>query len=466
MRKRSPSLRDLSLAGLLLAGLFLLFAGTARGQAQSPTPVYVTPAVTWLQEGQVNASSLNVRTGPHVSYTAVAYLMDGERVVLVGRNRLATWAQIEMYNGYRGWVHAGYLRTPFDVGALPIVDVDLWAMTAFVTNDPVPLFAGPGMFYGVTGIAQPGETLTLNGRTDTATWIHAILPGGQSGWVSATGSFIPLTVLNNLPIISPFLDAAPANAAPYYLVYGGPGMGYAMLDRIVVGQALAIEGRTADNLWLLVRLPDGRAGWIASEILRLPVPITTVPVVTGNVAPLVVGWQTGGAATVEATATPMPTDTPTSAPTATPTATTSAEATGEATPEATATAQETAEPTATAEGDNGGGNKQPQLPTATVEGEATATPEATLEPSATPTDAVEPTATMTPAPILIYVYDAPADDATPIQAVVPGQAVMLLGRTADSQWIKVRLDDDVEGWIRASVVQVEPDVSVLPVVEP
>ena len=80
----------------LLLLLILLTALTAGGlafglrqsQAQSAQPTVAAPAI--YAEARVNVGSLNLRTGPHVSYTAVAYLMDGERVRLVGRNRAGT----------------------------------------------------------------------------------------------------------------------------------------------------------------------------------------------------------------------------------------------------------------------------------------------------------------------------------------------------------------------------------------
>ena len=88
-----------------------------KRQAQTgpaPLPAGVSAAA------RVSASSLNLRTGPHVSYTAVAYLMEGEQVQLVGRNRIGSWVQIALYNGYRGWVNASYIRPTVDIAALPL----------------------------------------------------------------------------------------------------------------------------------------------------------------------------------------------------------------------------------------------------------------------------------------------------------------------------------------------------------
>ncbi len=446
----------------------LAFIGSRRGQAQTG-PAPLPPGAS--AEGQVSASSLNLRTGPHVSYTAVAYLMEGEEVRLVGRNRTGTWVQIELYNGYRGWVNASYIRPAIDIAALPIADVALRGITAFVTNDPVPVYAGADRGFPLVGRAQPGEVLALNGRNDAATWVHVYLPDGRAGWAAVDSSFLPSASLNDLPILTPFLDGPPPDLSPFFLVYTGPGFLYEPLDSVDEGQTLGILGRTDDSRWVLVRLPSGREGWIAAEIIHIDATLANVPVITGIAPPQVVGWQnssrqssgqSGGAATAiataestgtgggkqpAATATELP-PTATVPPTATdapPTAT--AEPTTAATTAAKATVPATATP--------------PPSPTAAP----TDTPRATATTAATDTPGAIDEATPPGLPV-VYVYAAPDDDAEPILRVVPGQSVVLIGRTEDAQWIKIWLPGGQEGWVRAEALQLEIDVTVLPVVEP
>ena len=469
LRTRLPLLTVL-LTALAVGGLAF---GLRRSQAQSAQPT--TPVV--YAEARVNVSSLNLRTGPHVSYTAVAYLMDGERVKLVGRNRAGTWAQVELYNGYRGWVNARYLQPGVNIAALPVADVSLLGITAFVTDDPIPVYAGPGALYQRVGTGRPGEVLALNGRNDAASWVHVYLSNGQAGWVAADSPFLPSASLSDLPIITPFLDAPPPDLAAFYLVYTGPGFLSEPVDSVVEGQTLGIRGRSADARWVLVRLENGREGWIAAEILQMAVALENVPVIEGIAPPQVVGWQAanagqpagGAAATATATATTIA---PTLPPTYTP------------------------EPTATAAGAGGGKQPAPAINTpiatespterptraATATRAATRTPAATATVAATATSEPSPTATDAPATSaptattapgmtgdgqsVVYVYATPSDENAPILRVVPGQSVVLIGRTADSQWVQIWLPGNQQGWIRASAVQVEIDLDVLPVVEP
>ena len=96
---------------------------------------------------------------------------------------------------------------------------------------------------------------------------------------------------------------------------------------------------------------------------------------------------------------------------------------------------------------------------------ASPTPRATATAAATDTPGTSGDATP-PGLAIVYVYATPDDNAEPILRVVPGQSVVLIGRTADALWIKIWLPGGQEGWVRTEALQLEIDVTVLPVVEP
>ncbi len=450
----------LLLLGLVILALgALVVFGSRRGQAQSgPATLPQTGGV--YGEARVSASSLNLRTGPHISYTAVAYLMEGEQIQLVGRNRTGSWVKIALYNGYMGWVNARYIRPTIDIAALPIADVDLWGITAFVTNDPIPVYTGADAGFGLVGWARPGDVLALNGRDDTATWVHVHLPDGRPGWARADSSFLPSGTINDLPILTPFLDAPPPYMAPYFVVYTGPGFLYEPVDSVTEGQTLGIIGRTEDSHWVQVRLPDGREGWIAAEVIHVSASLANVPVVHGIAAPQVVGWQQSGRAATNAGPSPTATNAvPGGKVPPGPTATTEPQPTATEplpTPTATATVAATTASTAA-----------PPTTTAAAPAATATEPAATVAPSETATATPETSGEATPPGLpIVYVYATPDDSTAPILRVVPGQSVVLVGRTEDAQWVKIWLPGGQEGWIRAEALQLEMDVSVLPVVEP
>jgi uncharacterized protein YraI len=454
-------------AGYLVAGLvlsLLAFAGFRQSLAQAPLPQstpMASPAV--YGQGRVNASSLNIRSGPHVSYTAVAYLMDGEHIRLIGRNRAATWFHIELYNGYQGWVNARYVRPDISIIALPVADVPLLGTTAFVTNEPIMVYAGPGTLHIPVGIARPGNILTLTARNDTTAWLYATLPNGDAGWIPADGSFLPASSINDLPIVAPFSDA-PLNLTAYYLVYSGPGFLFEPFYRVDEGQVMGIRGRTADARWVLVQLVDGREGWLAAGIVQMAVPLELVPVIPGIAPPQAVGWQAPtGTATEESgsKAPALPTGTGTDPPGDTPTSTATVTATRADTTAATTPAPPTGTGTAPP-----GQASATIPPTPTTAATQTRTPEDTSTAAPTPTPLPEATATPTEEETGVLVYGAPSDTAVPIVIIFPGQEVVIIGRTVDSTWLKIRLPYDLEGWVKADAVSPGVDLDLIPVVTP
>lgn len=78
--------------------------------------------------GIVTVPTLNVRSGPGLTYNNSGQLNGGQQVKLLGRNSAADWLKVEWggYPGmgmptYTGWVMARYLRTSTPVYNLPVI---------------------------------------------------------------------------------------------------------------------------------------------------------------------------------------------------------------------------------------------------------------------------------------------------------------------------------------------------------
>lgn len=60
----------------------------------------------------------------------------------------------------------------------------------------------------------------------------------------------------------------------------GPGLNFPVLVTLAPSQNFVLEGRTADDTWLQVRVPDGRLGWVSNSLITTTLNLTTLPVAT------------------------------------------------------------------------------------------------------------------------------------------------------------------------------------------
>lgn len=433
----------LGIAALIAA----LNTAVSSRQARADNPV---ASFLYDPNAVVNVSSLNLRTGPDVSYTAVAYLVQGQRIKLVGRNYTATWAQVELENGYRGWVSARYLQTNVAVAGLPVTDVALPGGAARVTVPILDVRANPDAASAVVATAYAGEVLWINGRTQDAGWLSVTLPNSQSGWVNIT-SISPNVYAHDLPIrsagagqpiaaqpvyvqptatrppgpppigmrpgqeppvLQPAQEAQWPTAAPVYPLYTGPGPAFSVANTLPKGQVLTLLARTADNQWVLAQLPDGRSGWIRLADVHLSVPVTTLPLVAGD----------GSFVYPQ----PQPV---------------------------------AASPTA----DTGKGPQVTVVPTVTgISPTATALP---ALPTPTPSPSLSPTPPSGSVLPQFELRSGPGTEFPVVGTVIQGQSVVLLGRNADGTWLKIRMPDGLEGWVMAVTLQTEIPLDNLPILE-
>lgn len=77
-------------------------------------------------------------------------------------------------------------------------------------------------------------------------------------------------------------------------VRSGPGMGYSVVDRVHRNDTLDLTGRTADNIWLQVRLPlSGQEGWAAARFIEIGWgSVYDLPVVIGSCPPPATAYVT------------------------------------------------------------------------------------------------------------------------------------------------------------------------------
>ena len=279
------------------------------------------------------------------------------------------------------------------------------------------------------------------------------------------------------------------------------------------GTVLPATGRTADNLWIQVTLPDALSGWIAAEFLIPSADIATLPVVNADEASPVV---TPGAAPVGSTTVVtsgieppapytniIPND---SSPAIIVTVPDGVNARISPDLEAdveTIVPQGAVLPAAGRSTD--GQWVQVQLPTGvlawifrdTVDATPavgalpavggptpepillptpTPSPVTVVEPTAAPTVAAtaEPAATTEPAsttvgaeviPFFLPVYSGPSAQSETVARSPRGADFVVIGQNADGSWVQVTTADGITGWVIAGNVRITGDLTSVPVVE-
>lgn len=243
---------------------------------------------------------------------------------------------------YRAWVGIDpYGNTPIGVGAPPPETI-MWSAPTMTYDDWTQLSVqavAQADHVAVYTRGQPEFAVKHNDSFwDTACLTVVGATATDRPTVPAAGTLATLPVGADAVVDTPLLNFR-----------AGPGTEYVVVGALRAGDPLQIDGQTEDGAWLKATDSSGTSGWVFTDLVRLGLPLTGVPVVeqvppTPTLEP-----------TATATLTPWPTSTSTATTISTPTAqpTAVATATSAATPNPTTsppavTPQEDAAPLLTA----------------------------------------------------------------------------------------------------------------------
>ncbi len=253
--------------------------------------------------------------GPGENYVVYTAFLGGQQAVVVGKNEDASWWAVSMPNAPTGsgWVSAGWV-TVAGVENVPVLPTPPVPPTTELVppgpGDPVAVVlynsyirTGPGVNYPAYGIAQPGATGRVIGKSLDGQWwavrLDPEIVGNGMGW--ALGSTVEVTDAENVPAIEipPASDVAPlpppaagvpqATAVDYVNVRSGPGEQYTVLAVAQPGATGEVAGVSEDQQWWQVKVPaqfsaDG-LGWVSAAYVTTA-NTTGVPVVAAPPAPV------------------------------------------------------------------------------------------------------------------------------------------------------------------------------------
>lgn len=289
------------LVTLLFTTLFLTSQVFAKNStAQTATAVIATGA-------------LNVRSGPGITYSVVTVVNQGSVVNLLGRNADSSWAYVQTAAAKLGWVNASssYITPSVAISSLDVVTPATATPTATVTSTSTPspatptatatpapatsptalvatgalnVRSGPGVTYSVLTVTTQGQTVTLLGRNANSSWAKIRLSSGTEGWVNSS-LITPTVSISSLPLAdSPAPPQPPVPVAPGAVLSlrSGPGFSYPVTGSVYQGLQVTAVGRNANSTWLKVQLSDGQQGWIGAQYVQLSLPVGNLPILDGS----------------------------------------------------------------------------------------------------------------------------------------------------------------------------------------
>lgn len=424
---------------------------TTTTPAPTSTPTPTATAVSGAA-ATVVTGALNVRSGPSLAYGPIAVVNQGTVVSLIGRNADSSWAKIRLSNGTEGWVNAddAYISPNVSISSLPVVDsasAPSSSATALVATGALNVRSGPGVTYSVLTVASQGQTVILLGRNANSSWAKIRLGNGTEGWVNAS-LITPSVSISSLPLAdSPAAPEPPVPVAPGAVLSlrSGPGFSYPVTGSVYQGLQVNAVGRNANSTWIKVQLSDGQQGWIGAQYVQLSIPVGNLPVMDGS--------------------------TPTSSATATPIANSATISTGAANVRSgpgigygIVTVANQGQTVSMLARNNISSWVKIQMPNGTqgwVNAELL-TPSVTI--SSLPVENVQTLSTSglvnTAA---LNVRTGPGVTYGVTAVVYQDQGLALLGRNADTSWLKVRLNDGTVGWVNAAYINTATTLNSLPV---
>lgn len=233
-----------------------------------------------------------LRSGPDEESASV-WILDGTEgmLVITGRTDDLNWMQVMLSNGVGGWAATGVcLDIQGDFYDVPVVTFGTVTYTgpavASVTCTQY-LRTIPDEEGDRITVMQPGEGLSVIGRTEAADWLYVQRFDGLQGWtaygecVNTQGDVLavpiqPVIGYTGPPVADIICDTNlrrnPMNDGEILRVLG-PDTGF-----------LNIIGHDDDSEWLLVEHPNALVGWVSygscvatqGNILTVPAPNSIV----------------------------------------------------------------------------------------------------------------------------------------------------------------------------------------------
>ncbi len=167
-----------------------------------------------------------------------------------------------------------------------------------VAKTYVNVRSGPSVQYPIYGIAPPGSSAEIIGKSEDSGWWVIKLPtevvGAGQGWVSA--DYVDASDADNVPVIptppleeidipTPEPGVPTAEALDAINVRSGPGTDYPAYGVAPKGMLLEVIGKSEDGGWWVIKIPTQYVGtgqgWVSDDYVKTTdvggVPVVPAP---------------------------------------------------------------------------------------------------------------------------------------------------------------------------------------------
>lgn len=218
------------------------------------------------QKVKIGTDSLNVRTGPGLSYPVLGMAQKGESFTMISKQD--EWIEIDFGSGQKGWV-ADWLVVPDNGESETAIEQKTEPVTttnnhATVTTDGLRVRGGPSTEHRVLGLIEKNKEYRI--VSHQGGWVELETQYGN-GWVSSeflnfTSSSAPSQQSSSKPKSAVKSGTITTNSLN---IRSEPSQGSALLGKFAKGDKVEIISQQND--WTEISY-NGASAWISSQYVQ------------------------------------------------------------------------------------------------------------------------------------------------------------------------------------------------------